>query len=195
MSIEGPLKFRIMDSEGVEPLDNITKREVLDVLPIEDWVYLDLETNRLRWKKSPNNRVAKDSFCGGVSKTTGYLYVNISYNGKAYSYYQHSVIWRLRFGYYPEDCLDHINGDKLDNRIENLREVSHSQNMKNLKTRGDSKTGFRGVSQMKNGRYRAYITTDRVTRHIGCYGCKTAAALAYDIESLKYHKEFGRRNL
>ena len=53
--------------------------------------------------------------------------------------------------------VDHINGDRLDNRRQNLRVCTQGQNNCNRLERVDNTSGFRGVSQRKDGRYQAYI--------------------------------------
>lgn len=80
------------------------------------------------------------SIAGCVGKR-GYSYTAI--DGK--SYRTHRVIWLWHYGYFPENNLDHINRKKTDNRIENLREVSQSCNLRNSSIRNDNKTGVKGV--------------------------------------------------
>ena len=61
---------------------------------------------------------------GYLDKSTGYRYVEI--NG--ISYYSHRLIWFMHYGTWPKGQIDHINGIKDDNRIENLREATASEN-------------------------------------------------------------------
>ena len=60
-------------------------------------------------------------------------------------YFAHRVAWALHHGEWPAGQIDHINGVRSDNRIENLRVVSHSDNQKNVKLRHDNKSGIPGV--------------------------------------------------
>lgn len=75
-------------------------------------------------------------------------------------------------GYY----VDHINQDKLDDRINNLRLVTPTESSKNMPLKGDNKSGVTGVCKAKNGRYRAYITVNQRQINLGYYGTLSEAA-------------------
>ena len=80
----------------------------------------------------------------------------------------HRVLWALVSGAWPEGQLDHKNGDKQDNRLENLRAVSHKENHKNVSRRVDNTSGACGVTWDRvNKKWRAQIVVDGVLRHIG----------------------------
>jgi len=92
--------------------------------------------------------------------------------------------------------VDHINGDPLDNRKENLRICTRSQNCQNKSVRADSKSGFKGVDQRAT-RFRAYIgDPNRKNRHInlGYYTTAEEAARAYDKKATELHGEFATLN-
>jgi hypothetical protein len=111
-------------------------------------------------------------------------------NGRMYT---HRLHWDI-VGYPLEGfAADHINGDTLDNRRENLRIVSHAQNNSNQRRRKDNRSGYRGVQQDRN-RWAAKITVGGKTHHIGCFGTAEEAARAYDAASLDLHGVYGRRN-
>jgi hypothetical protein len=93
--------------------------------------------------------------------------------------------------------VDHINGDPLDNRKENLRICTRSENCRNRKTRTTSKSEFKGVYARPNNRYYAYIgDPDRKSRHIslGTYGTPEEAARAYDKKAKELHGNFALLN-
>jgi hypothetical protein len=78
-------------------------------------------------------------------------YIRISRNGKVV--YLHRWIWEQIFGPIPDGWeIDHINGVRTDNRLENLRCVPQSVQMKNRKTRDDNKSGVQGVSRWETTR-------------------------------------------
>jgi len=81
----------------------------------------------------------------------------------------HQVVWALHNGEWPTNSIDHINGCRDDNRIENLRDVPQSESAKNCKRRVDNTTGFVGVYNLPNGKFCAQITYDKKTRHIGTF--------------------------
>lgn len=62
------------------------------------------------------------------------------------NYLAHRVIWAIHYGEWPKLHIDHINGNKLDNRIENLRDVDNSENQRNHPLRKNNKSGVVGVS-------------------------------------------------
>lgn len=78
-----------------------------------------------------------------VGSTNGQGYINIMVDGKRYL--AHRLVWLYHYGHMPENEIDHINRDKTDNRIENLREVSRSCNMRNTGNYITNKSGVKGV--------------------------------------------------
>jgi hypothetical protein len=93
--------------------------------------------------------------------------------------------------------VDHINGDIYDNRRSNLRLCTNAENIRNAQKRCIKKatSKFKGVGFDSNrNRWRATITVDWKTKHLGYFDSEEDAAKAYDIASEKYHGEFGRKN-
>lgn len=89
--------------------------------------------------------------------------------------------------------VDHINGDKLDNRRANLRVVTHAQNMCN--SRVSSRTGYKGVSKCSNcNRYTAQVAKDHRHYYLGIYDTPEKAAIAYDKKAKELHGEYARLN-
>lgn len=79
----------------------------------------------------------------------------------------------------PSGCyIDHINQDKLDNRVANLRFVTPQENARNMPLKSDNTSGYTGVSKTKNGTYRAYITIGGKQRNLGYYKTIEEAASA-----------------
>lgn len=109
-------------------------------------------------------------------------------------------IWRTtmmhRHILITDKFIDHINQNGLDNRKENLREATASQNLRN---RGPHKNGltskYKGISRIrKTGMWRALITKDEETLHIGMFNNEKTAAKAYDEEARRLHGEFAYLN-
>lgn len=90
---------------------------------------------------------------------------------------------------------DHINGDSLDNRKENLRIVTHHQNMKNMKMHKDNTSGYKGVSwHKKANKWESQIMISGKKKHLGLYKQAKIAALAYNIASIGYNGKFAHLN-
>ena len=103
-------------------------------------------------------------------------------------------IHRLITGAPPHMDVDHINGDKLDNRRSNLRVCTTSQNSANQGVRSNNTSGYKGVYRSDEGYWRAQITVRRVKLNLGTYRTKTEAARAYDAACLKHFGEYARPN-
>lgn len=160
----------------------------------------EAETGRLFWRKRPtkffrtegdarkwNNRWAgKEAFTaigkqGAFSRVLG---VNLL---------AHRVAWAVAFGKWPKDQIDHINRNRLDNRICNLREADAAQNGANrCRPRGASNP-YRGVSAQCQ-KWRAAIGVRNRRVSIGTFACPTIAALAYDRAARELHGEFATTN-
>lgn len=91
--------------------------------------------------------------------------------------------------------VDHINGNKLDNRRCNLRPATHSQNGMNRGARRGTSTGLKGVCFSKQkGKFHAVIHAGRKKNHIGFFLTAEAAKAAYDKAAIEKHGEFARLN-
>lgn len=123
--------------------------------------------------------------------------VNNGYNririlGKVYA--SHRIIWKLVHGRDP-DCIDHQNGLRTDNRIENLRDVSLSQNSRNRKSPSSNSTGQLGVVwHQRDKRWMATIKHDGRKIHLGYFKEFQAAVEARKKAEVQfgYHRNHGR---
>jgi len=104
----------------------------------------DKETGNLIWKVTNSNNQKIGDIAGSLNPKVGYIRVGI--NGK--KYYAHRLIFLYHKGYLPK-TIDHINCDKVDNRIENLRAATVGQNQHNRKTNANNTSGYKGVSWCK----------------------------------------------
>jgi hypothetical protein len=104
-------------------------------------------------------------------------------------YREHRLIWMYVYGEMPNGMLDHINRIKSDNRIENLRIVSFSENRQNIGKLSNNKSGFKGVWFHKvNKNWCASISVDKKNCHIGSFATKEEAYEAYKTYAEKLHK-------
>lgn len=110
----------------------------------------------------------------GCKKPNGYVSIKIFGD----PYQAHRVAWMHVNGRWPMNEIDHINGVRDDNRIENLREATTAENCQNRKTRSDNRSGFTGVRKHQ-GRYRADIKINGSYKFIGSYETPERAHDAY----------------
>jgi hypothetical protein len=138
------------------------------------------ETGDLFWNEHAPAR-SRNRKAGAESM--GYL--RIHYKKRYYKV--HRIAWMLVHGSLPEGDLDHINGDKMDNRISNLRVVSVAVNQQNLKkAKISNKLGLLGVSA-KGSRFRAQITVDQKKKYIGTFATAIEAHTAYIAAKRELH--------
>jgi len=131
-----------------------------------------------------NSRKAK---AGAEAGFKSGRYMRVRVKGKQYQL--HRIIFMMHKGYMPE-IVDHINGDAFDNRIENLREATQSQNCMNRRLRSDNKLGIPNVYQKSPTRFAVNISVGGKNKHIGYFGNLELAELVAQEARNKYHKEF-----
>lgn len=119
----------------------------------------------------------------GSFNSKGYL--QLSFNGC--KFLKHRYIWETyhRKSLNRNEQIDHINGDKTDNRISNLRIVNNTLNSQNKNRRVDSKCDFKGVTKLRNGKYMAKITIKGTSYNSNTFNSQIEAAKWYDIQALK----------
>jgi hypothetical protein len=111
----------------------------------------------------------------------------------AYENGRHFLMHRLIFDAKKGQAVDHINGDRSDNRRQNLRIASHAQNMQNRTVAKTNKTGFKGVYfDGARAKYRAEISAFGRRMRLGRFATAEQAREAYNLAALQLHKEFAR---
>lgn len=140
--------------------------------------------------KMANKRYGVGSEAGHLSGLPGAKRKSIDVDGVAYHF--HRVAWVLHYGEWPKQWLDHINGDPLDNRVENLRLATQRQNAKNRRVQKSSTVGVKGVERHVSGKWRARITSDGKCHHLGLFETMEEARDAYNAAAQKLHGEFAR---
>lgn len=123
------------------------------------------KTGIIRWKVS-NGKSVKEGDEAGYIRYDGYR--NISYKYKNIP--AHHIAWLFITGNFPEKHIDHINGNRSDNRETNLREVTFKENHKNKKLPENNKSGVIGVSMyMKSLKWQSQIRVNGKQIHLGYY--------------------------
>lgn len=120
-------------------------------------------------------------------------YVRMSIKRKCYA--AHRLAWLYVHGSFPKDTIDHINGIKTDNRIQNLREATEAENVHCRKLTKSNTSGFKGVSFSKQyGNWVAAIRHNKKTVRIGVFDDPQIAAHAYNKAAMAIYGEFACLN-
>ena len=145
----------------------------------------DYETGVLYWRRRINSRVPKTLEAGTQNKSSGYLTVSV--HGRNYSV--HRVVMLMCYGFCGEGLeVDHINHVRNDNRLVNLRFVTHRGNMRNQSVSGKNTSGVTGVYFSKaKKKYIAQIKVDRKVMHLGMFDTLEEAAAARAEANLKFN--------
>jgi hypothetical protein len=127
---------------------------------------------------------------GTVDKTIGYYLIRV--NNKVYRL--HRLVWIYHNGDIPDEMIvDHIDGDKTNNRIENLRIATQNENMQNSKIRSNNTSGVKGVSWNKQiKKWRARIRICGKEFHVGYFHTKEEAEAAVIAARNNLHGDFSR---
>ena len=178
----------------------MTKRILPTPEQLRELLRYEPETGKLFWKERPREACAtnrsfgiwKSRFAGKEALAcidegykTGFMF---SSKQRA-----HRVAWAIYYGQWPKDQIDHINQDRSDNRISNLREAANCQNQWNISVRSSSRTGLKGVG-FRNGKYLARICVEGNRIFLGYFPTKESAHAAYCNAAEKYHGKFARKN-
>lgn len=154
-------------------LRNPSAKQDLTVERLKRVLRYDRETGKFFWLHT-GRATTKDAEAGHV-RAIGYRAVMID----GVSFYAHRLAWFWEFGCWPSNWIDHKNGDRDDNRIENLRDVTPSQNSHNTSKLGpNNTTGFRGVAKYMD-KFIAQIMVDGVREAISMHHSPEDAGEAY----------------
>lgn len=140
------------------------------------------------FKRRHSTRRHKRGSVIGFRTTDGYQAIKI--RGKFYKV--HRLAWLYIHGRWPLDQIDHINRQKLDNRIENLRECSRQQNMRNTDKYRTNSSGYKNVHWV-NGKWRA-VVNDGKQRTLGYFRDPQAAAIVAAQAEREVYGEFACQN-
>lgn len=159
---------------------------MMDAKIIKKILSYNPKTGEFRWKVN----IAINTRMGSVAgrrNLLGYWIIKYKYRG----YRRSRLAWLYMKRRWPKDMIDHINGEKSDDRWENLREATRSQNLLNSKKPRSNTSGYKGVTAFR-GDWRAIIRINGKQKVIGRYKTKIAAHLAYVDAVKRHHGEFGR---
>lgn len=147
----------------------------------------DEKSGELIWVKDVRPRAKAGAIAGFISPDDGYR--RIGYKGTIYL--GHRVMWLFHTGSWPDKFLDHIDGNRANNRIENLRPANHTGNNRNVARQRNNTSGFKGVSFMRrDGVWVAQITVDYKNYFLGRFPTPEEAYSAYCKAAKQLHGEF-----
>jgi len=141
-------------------------------------------TGLFTWKTEKRYGIKLNKIAGCNS----HGYIAIKVNGKKYA--AHRLAWLYVYGKFPNNMIDHINGIRHDNRIENLRDVTSEINQQNqIKPRSKNSSNFLGVNFEKNlGKWKAQIQANKVKKYLGLFETPELAYEAYLIAKRELHE-------
>lgn len=168
----------------------VTKRPVaLTAEYLRSILFYDSDTGDFHWRKAFKNRIGKKA--GWVDRN-GYVHIRIS---RRKLYLAHRLAWLYVHGRWPRDGLDHKNGIPGDNRIDNLRECTQSQNNYNTRVVNARTSIRKGVCyDPRRRKYRAYIRIDKKWTQLGRFDSVEEAIAARLEAEDRTHGEFARRD-
>lgn len=175
--------------------------ENIPVSYVAERVKYDPCTGVLAWQELPGHdrqtKVWNARFAGkpaGSENAGGYIEVSLKLPcGKRFRSYAHRIVWALCTGMWPQELVDHRDGDKKNNRFGNLRLASYAENAWNTGARSWSQSGIKGVSwDASRRKWQASIFVKRKQIALGRYDTKEEAAAAYAEAAARYHGEFAR---
>jgi hypothetical protein len=141
------------------------------------WIYQHKKSARMLGKQA------------GSQDNMGYLQIKID----GLQHKSHRLAWLYVYGSWPDKQIDHINGDSQNNRIENLRQATASQNRANSKLNKDNKSRFKGAHlRVGNRKYQAMIKINGRSRHLGIFTSPEDAHAAYCAAASKLFGKFAR---
>lgn len=139
-----------------------------------------------------NGIFLRDGKLAGTVNRLGYAQIKV--DGQLHL--AHRFAWFLHYGEWPKGQIDHINGNKADNRITNLRVASGSENLRNRGKPANNTSGYKGVSWIARYRkWQATIKFDGKNKYLGRFATREEAADAYGKAALQHHGEFANLDL
>lgn len=145
------------------------------------------EQGEFIWKVKPHKGILINTIAGS-KHNKGYRHIRVDNK----LYLTHRLVWLYIFGYFPKE-IDHINGNKEDNRLINLREATRAQNMQNTERVRKTVSGERGVTWVKKlKKWLVRVQIDKKRINIGYFEDLELAILVSQEAKRKYYGEFYR---
>lgn len=151
----------------------------------------DPETGVFRWLAKPSPYASKMTVGSRAGCQDGKRYRVLAIDQVTYG--EHRLAWFYVYGTWPEEQIDHINGNKSDNRISNLRIATAGENQRNRGAMKSNTTGFKGVTfEANRNKYKAAITHNHKCYNLGRFDTAEEAHLVYCRAADRLHRDFAR---
>lgn len=160
-------------------------REAKDIDPelVRSLLRYEPESGKFFWRLTKGSRHANTE--AGTLTTHGYIAIMLDQQ----KYQAHRLAWAFMTGISPAKQIDHINGDRLDNRWTNLREATSGENHYNAGLSKRNRSGFKGVG-LHRGLWRAKLNHNGKCIHVGYFKTAEEAHAAYCAAARQHHGEF-----
>ena len=163
---------------------NKLNESLLSLHALKNALDYDPITGLFKWKM--HKQKARLGKIAGHKESRGYLQIYIN---KKY-YMAHRLAWFYVYGTWPANEIDHFDGNRMNNKIENLRQAQDYEQLQNISIRSDNTSGYIGVKKhgRKKNRWQASIQVLGVRHHLGTFATAEEASEAYKIAKLNLHK-------
>ncbi len=169
-------------------LASVDKESLLSYERLLEVLSYDTDTGIFINKITRSNNALEGNIAGNTN-TIDNKYLEIYLDGKHYA--AHRLAWFFAYKIWPLNDIDHIDGNKSNNKIANLREATRSENLYNRGNRKDNTSGYKGVCfDKRSGKYRAYININGKQKSLGYHYTAEKASEAYKLAAKELHKEF-----
>lgn len=151
---------------------------MIDAGTAREWFALDANTGVLFWRKRPSRGCVFAGDKAGSIDGQGYLRIKLL--GR--SHLAHRIVWVHHYGSPPQLEVDHINGDRSDNRIANLRDVdraANNQNRRKSQSSNRSSTLIGATFEINMKKWKAQISVNKKRIHLGYFESAEQAHAAY----------------
>lgn len=178
----------------------VARKSLPSPVVLRQLLHYDAETGRFHWLERPRTMFPTDRswktwnsrFAGREAFTANIAGYRVS-DVLDCQIYGHRAVWAWVYGAWPSEQIDHINGNRADNRLVNLREVNAADNRRNSKLHHTNTSGHAGVSKTPHG-WQAYILSGEDRKSLGSFATREEAIAARQAAERQhgFHPNHGR---
>lgn len=154
------------------------------------------ETGSFSWRNARAGNKIKSGDIAGFVRANGYREIGITIGGKCRHYSEHRLAWLYVYGIWPNHYIDHIDRNRSNNKISNLREATNAQNCLNRSKRKETLSRYVGVSWFNSiKKWRADIRVGGKLYYLGKFDTERDAAVAYNKYAIARDPSFNNLNI